>query len=448
MEGTDMKNLAIATVFFLTGMLLPLSAQSWKYLNENNSDLPSNAVMNIYFDADQSIWFCTQDSGLVHYQNGLFSTYNSTTQDGFKADFVSRIIKSPDGVYWIATEYQGLYKYMNGQFTQYLNDGAGHNITYARSLTLQNGGPGKGGAIWIGTWSHGLFRFDGTNWSYFDQGSGTLPDNSVLALAAEDDPNSNQSIVWAGTNNGLMKYDGTSWENVAIGGQNNLWINAIALKNGGPSFGDGQLIVGCETGELAIYDGSNWTIFNMADAWNPNNSVTSVSVDASGIVWFGQDEEGMGKYDQKSLLSYYKDNSGIMGNYVVTVSPRQVNDSTEVWCSVYDNGAYQGISIYTEEKVTALNESAALPSSFSLQQNYPNPFNPSTHIRFTLARAAFTNLTIYNVLGQRVRTLLNRKLAAGSYDVSFDAHNLPGGIYFYTLQSAQQRTTRKMILLR
>jgi len=446
-KGVNMKSLTVL-LLMLALVSTPLTAQSWKYLNEDNSDLPTNAVMSIYFDDDESIWFCTQDSGLIHFKDGKYSAYNSASNDGFDADYVNAITKSAQGVYWIASEYHGLYKYADGQFTRFSDDGAGHDLKYLRSIALENGGPGSGGAVWIGTWGHGLFRFDGSHWNYYDQQSGILPDNSTLALAVEDDPNSTQSIVWVGTNNGLMKFDGKSWVNVSIGNSSNLWVNALALKNGGPSFAKGQLIAGCETGELALYDGTNWNIFNMADAWNPNNSVTDISVDADGIVWFGQDEEGLGMYDEKSLLSFYQDNSGIAGNNVICVATRQVNDSTEVWCSTYSNMQYQGLSIYTQASVTGLQKTDILPSRLSLEQNFPNPFNPATRIRFTLPKAGTVRLIVSNLRGQHVRTLLNRMVTSGSHELLFDGSDLPSGVYFYTLQSGKTRITRKMLLIR
>jgi len=333
-------------------------------------------------------------------------------------------------------------------FTQYQSDMAGHDLKYLRSITLQNGGPANGGTVWIGTWGNGLFKFDGSQWEYFDQSSGILPDNSVLALAAEDDPNSDQSILWAGTNSGLMKFDGTDWQNFSVSGENDLWINSIALENGGPTFGNGKLLIGAETGQLGIFDGSNWTIFNMADAWNPNNSVTSIAIDSDSIVWFGHDEEGLGMYDGKQLLSYYTDNSGIAGNYVITVAVRQTNDSTEVWCSTYGNEGYAGISILTQPVATGLARTDIMPNTLSLEQNYPNPFNPITHIRFTIAKAEKVRLRVFNTLGQEVRTLVNQKLACGTYDVTFDAAHLPSGIYFYKLQAGLRYMMRKMALVR
>jgi hypothetical protein len=86
------------------------------------------------------------------------------------------------------------------------------------------------------------------------------------------------------------------------------------------------------------------------------------------------------------------------------------------------------------------------PAVFSLEQNYPNPFNPSTDISFSLAEAGLVKLTIYNLLGQEVTTLLNENREAGLHTVTFDASSLTSGAYFYKLETPQFTQTRKMIL--
>lgn len=92
---------------------------------------------------------------------------------------------------------------------------------------------------------------------------------------------------------------------------------------------------------------------------------------------------------------------------------------------------------------------------FALEQNYPNPFNPVTTINFTLPNAGTTHelslqakLTVYNLLGQEVRTLFNEVKPVGSYQVQFDASDLPSGIYFYTLTYGNNIQTRKLALLK
>jgi len=93
-------------------------------------------------------------------------------------------------------------------------------------------------------------------------------------------------------------------------------------------------------------------------------------------------------------------------------------------------------------------ETINLPSEYELSQNYPNPFNPSTEINFSIPVSANTTLAVYNVLGQKVATLVNEKLSAGSYKYQFDASNLSSGIYFYKLQSDDYSQVRKMMLLK
>jgi hypothetical protein len=88
------------------------------------------------------------------------------------------------------------------------------------------------------------------------------------------------------------------------------------------------------------------------------------------------------------------------------------------------------------------------PDSYSLLQNYPNPFNPNTKIQFTIPITGYTKLTIYNMLGQLVSTLVNQELVFGAYEYDFNAANLPNGNYFYNLTSGNYKVTKKMVLLK
>ena len=90
-----------------------------------------------------------------------------------------------------------------------------------------------------------------------------------------------------------------------------------------------------------------------------------------------------------------------------------------------------------------------VPNEVELQQNFPNPFNPSTTIQYALPEQAQVNLTVYDMLGQQVATLLSGQVqSAGSHSVNFDASNLSSGMYIYRLQAGSQSITRKMILLK
>jgi hypothetical protein len=88
------------------------------------------------------------------------------------------------------------------------------------------------------------------------------------------------------------------------------------------------------------------------------------------------------------------------------------------------------------------------PANFSLSQNYPNPFNPSTIINYNLPQASNVKLTVYNTIGQSVKVLENGFKAAGNYSESFNASELPSGLYFYKIEAGQFSQTRKMMLLK
>jgi flagellar hook assembly protein FlgD len=94
-----------------------------------------------------------------------------------------------------------------------------------------------------------------------------------------------------------------------------------------------------------------------------------------------------------------------------------------------------------------------VPLEFVLKQNYPNPFNPGTTIDFQIAKASEVKLTVYNLLGQKVRTLVNERLEAGRYQAVWDGRNergfpLASGVYVYRLEAGDFRQMKKMILLK
>ncbi len=106
------------------------------------------------------------------------------------------------------------------------------------------------------------------------------------------------------------------------------------------------------------------------------------------------------------------------------------------------------------EDPTGIERIQGIPTGFNLEQNYPNPFNPTTTIKYSLPKVKTlqatqqVQLNVYNILGEKVRTLVNQVQYAGNYEVSFDASDLPSGIYIYTLRSNNLIQIRKMILMK
>jgi predicted GH43/DUF377 family glycosyl hydrolase len=115
-----------------------------------------------------------------------------------------------------------------------------------------------------------------------------------------------------------------------------------------------------------------------------------------------------------------------------------------------DLTTYFGVGLATLDSTSTSIEdySTEIPNSFALYQNYPNPFNPSTTIRFFLPQTGFVTLTIYNVAGVKLTTLVSENLMPGSYKYQWDAQGMASGVYFYRIDIGGFSRVKKCLLLR
>lgn len=151
----------------------------------------------------------------------------------------------------------------------------------------------------------------------------------------------------------------------------------------------------------------------------------------------------------------------------VTFSLDPTDDNVDFWGNwdgaelTHTTGDTIGSFIYTLVAIppspicgiTRVTEIKTMPINYLLEQNYPNPFNPSTIIRYQLSEVTDVELTIFNTLGQKVRTLVNKKQIAGTYQIYWDGRNekgiqMPSGVYLYRLNAGSFIKTRKMLLIR
>jgi len=128
--------------------------------------------------------------------------------------------------------------------------------------------------------------------------------------------------------------------------------------------------------------------------------------------------------------------------------------------SVSATDGFDTVKVSGEDRVVFVNrydylsiEGEGVPVEFALHENYPNPFNPTTTLRFDLPEVSNITLTIYNMLGQKVRTFNMQSTPAGYHSITWDATNDYGdpvgaGVYLYQLQTKDFVKTRKMVLLK
>jgi photosystem II stability/assembly factor-like uncharacterized protein len=229
-----------------------------------------------------------------------------------------------------------------------------------------------------------------------DSWTSCFPDAAVISLAADT-----EGRLFAGTS-----APGTYW--IGTG----LWVSldqGLSWQQVGESFGDIPLV--------------------------------SLVTNSLGHIYAATDSAGVFMSSDHGT-TWLEVNSGLEGSALCCVA---MDEEEHVLAGTVQNGVYRTLesSVTTVRPLYGVNFTG--PSLFF---NYPNPFNSTTTISFSLPRSAETNLSIFNLLGEEVTTLVSGPLDAGTHTVQWNAANHPSGAYFYRLQTGDFLETRKLILTR
>jgi hypothetical protein len=157
--------------------------------------------------------------------------------------------------------------------------------------------------------------------------------------------------------------------------------------------------------------------------------------------------------DHNGNLDPRPNSSGPAGNGAVT--PTDPFFTPTSYYGAFDPNAplwINGWTALSQTGVTSVRDfdlvDGLIPFDYTLTQNYPNPFNPSTKIKFGIPNAGNVKLAVYNILGEEIEVLVNEFKNAGTYELTWDASNLPSGVYVYTIQSDNTFMSKKMTLLK
>ena len=221
---------------------------------------------------------------------------------------------------------------------------------------------------------------------------------------------------------------------------------------------DGVVVMGCTELDGGAVDPTDWDAQNghvhdmvgmdgtvyFANRYHTHICYTEIT-DADTDGDSPNDNLGYDQHEFTPEISYYE-TPGYAGLH---------NNTSYDRCLALSETNSQGvlIPVLPDNEWVSLDDDLMIPGEFSLYNNYPNPFNPTTVLDYDLSKSGFVNITVYDMMGRKVKTLVNTNQSAGFRSVTWDATNLVGqpvsaGMYFYMIQAGDFRETKKMIFLK
>lgn len=152
-------------------------------------------------------------------------------------------------------------------------------------------------------------------------------------------------------------------------------------------------------------------------------------------------------YASTNSLQQYSISGLANGTYEMTVVRLGYEYETRT-VTINNQNLTENFYLDTFNVIGITNINSNVPKDYLLKQNYPNPFNPVTNIEFSVPKAGFVRISVYDILGKEVGILVDERLSAGNYKVDFIASSLPSGVYFYRIQTSDFTETKKMILVK
>ena len=162
--------------------------------------------------------------------------------------------------------------------------------------------------------------------------------------------------------------------------------------------------------------------------------------------------------EQDDDVIFYENLGGTPISWTKHTIDGNLDGANDIITADIDGDSYQDVIVtgFNANKVVWYNNlltdigilSERVSTIYELFSNFPNPFNPSTKIKFALPKPETVTIEVYNIIGQKIQTLLNKPMPAGYHEVEFNGQNLSSGIYLYRIETGQWQDIKKMVLIR
>jgi len=378
-------------------------------------------ISTIVFDSlAGDIFVGTRDMGLLKSEDGGETWVPAS--NGLPMTTIENLIVAPNGQLLTFQSGYGLYHSTNrGENWSWLEN----NLLYSDFDVM--GVNASGNTILMGTsWGYIARSTDfGVTWTRADSGIGEV---AIQCFGSD----ANGSIL-VGTSYGVFRSrdNGDTWQQL----DDTFQEDVVCVAAGG----NDNIFVGTRANGIFHYDGQTW---KNCLAGNVAFQIHTLLIDRRGTVYAGTQTGGvLVSSDNGATWTGYND--GLVGDEVQVL----VFDAKGyLWAGTYDLGLFKSHSMVNTG--VRANAHSSTPMMFQLGQNYPNPFNPVTTIRFAVKEACQVVLTIHDVTGRQVAVLTRRAYQPGTYQVDFDAHDLPSAVYYYRIRMKDFEAVKKMLLIR
>ena len=420
-------NPILLTVILLSAAHGAFSQGIWKTYTTADG-LAGNSIFCIAQDKIGNLWFGTQYNGISMLDtNGVIANFMSTDSSVYIIDIEIDILNNKwFALYQHGVTYYGTYivKFDDSSYTYF--EPTGSPIYDPKPCCL---GQDSLGNIWSGGTRFGIsYWFDGTDWHEY-----YVPGTELYSSVNEIVTDRYGKLYFAHDRGIATFYEYLFWGwmtlDIAFDKQNRMWCAPNSWMWG-----------------LAMFDGENWYAHTEDDGLL-KTALWAVAVDSSNNVWLSYfDTLGVSKFDGNKFTHFKKIN-GLADNLVWDIF---VDKNGYIWFAT--DG---GISVLYDTTTTRVQQKSTqnIANFFPLFQNYPNPFNSLTTISYCLITEEKVQLTIYNLIGKEVITLVNERKTRGLhktqwYGKDYFGKEVSSGIYIAVLKSIDFKKSIKLSLIR